>query len=156
MFLPFLVLTSFIICLMVKERSFCGSDGISLTLLNEKTQNEENFIQSCLFTSNSHCRFAYRRRKSIFFLLLSICGDVERCPGPQYSGLPDDINRFCRVKGIKMFNLNICGLDGNFDELKNILVNSKIDVFGLNEIFLSSEDDEKINNKIEICKHLLD
>lgn len=61
--------------------------------------------------------------------------------GPAYNGLVHNITQFCGTKGLRMLNLNIRGLQGNFDEFKNILANSNIDIFALNEIFVSTDDE---------------
>ncbi|XP_066929954.1 uncharacterized protein [Clytia hemisphaerica] len=57
--------------------------------------------------------------------------------------------RFCNTKGLKIFNLNIRGLQGSFDELKNLLLTTKIDIFALNEIFVNTDEDENDNTQNE-------
>ena len=61
------------------------------------------------------------------------------CPGPQIPSLTDDINKLCKNRGLKFFHINVRGLQGNFDELQNILVYSKIDIFALTEIFINAD-----------------
>ena len=60
------------------------------------------------------------------------------CPGPQIPSLTDDINKLCKNRGLKFFHVNVRSLQGNFDELQNILVNSKIGIFTLTEIFINA------------------
>ena len=143
-FSPLLVLMIFI-TFMVNKQSFCQPDGISITLNKPDIFSGETFIYSSLYTSKIH-RCLRPKSKSLLCLLLLLCGDVEQCPGPSYSGLAENVTRFCNTKGMKIFALNIRGLQGNFDELKNILITSKIDIFALNEIFINTEDDEIIDD----------
>ena len=127
----------FLLSLAIKNRYFCQPDGVSITLHESDTVTEETHIYSSLFTVKVHERFTYWRRKSSVCLLLLLCGDIEMCPGPQIPSLTDDINKLCRNRGLKFFHVNVRGLQGNFDELQNILVNSKIDIFALTEIFIN-------------------
>ena len=60
------------------------------------------------------------------------------CPGPQIPSLTDDVNKLCKNRRLKFFHINVCGLQENFDKLQNILVNSKIDIFALTEIFINA------------------
>ena len=99
---------------------------------------EETHIYSSLFTGKVHEIFTYWQRKSSVCLLLLFCGDIEMYPGPQIPSLTDDINKLCKNRGLKFFHINVHGLQGNFDELQNILVNSKIDIFALTEIFINA------------------
>ena len=91
-------------------------------------------IYSSLFAGEVHQQIIYWRRKSFVCLLLLLCGDIEMCPGPQIPSLTDDITKLCKNRGLKFFHINVRGLQGNFDELQNILVNSSIDIFALTEI----------------------
>ena len=128
----------FILSLAIKNRYFCKPDGVSITLHESDMVTEETHIYLSLFTGKVHERFTYWQRKSSVCLLLLLCGDIEMCPGPQIPSLTDNINKFCKNRGLKFFHINVCGLQGNFDELQNILVNSKIDIFALTEIFINA------------------
>ena len=143
-FMP-LLLTLIFATFLVKRESFCTPDGISITLYELDLFEGETFIHSTLYiTKKSH--YFRPRSKSLFCLLLLICGDIEQCPGP-YNGLTDNVQQFCRTKGLNIFNLNIRGLQGSFDELKSLLLTSQIDIFALNEIFVNTDDeDENVNN----------
>ena len=121
---------------MVKSRCFCQPDGISQTLSVPDLVTIENFIITSLFTTSPHKRYQFHRQKSIIYLLLLLCGDIETYPGP--AGFFTEINNFCRTKGLKLFHLNIRGLQGNFNKIRDVLLNTKIDIFGLTEIFLES------------------
>ena len=51
-----------------------------------------------------------------------------------------DINNFCKARGLKCFHQNIRGLQGKYDEVKNILTQCKrIDIFSLSEIFINED-----------------
>ncbi len=128
-FLPLLISMIFV-SFMVKKPSFCKPDGISITLNEEDLFHGETFVYSLLHTSNIF-HGLQPRRKGLFCLLLLICRDVEQCPGP-YNGLIENVTQFCKIKGLKIFSLNIRGWQGNFDELKNLLITSRIDISALN------------------------
>ena len=70
-------------------------------------------------------------------LLLLICGDIESQPGP-YRNIPE-LKTLCSKRGLKICHINIRGLRGKFDEIKNILSYHKIDILTLNELFLNKE-----------------
>ena len=127
----------FILSLAIKNRYFCQPDGIIITLHESDMVTGETHIYSLLFTGKVHERFTYWRRKISVCLLLLLCGDIEMCPGPQIPSFTDDINKLCKNKGLKFFYINVCGLQGTY-ELQNILVNSKIDIFVLTEIFINA------------------
>lgn len=63
--------------------------------------------------------YTYVGRKSLFLKLLLVCRDIERYPGPQYFGLQENTKICYSKKGINL----IRDLQGNFDEIHNILVN---------------------------------
>ena len=77
-------------------------------------------------------------------LLLLLCGDVERLPGPSRS-MPD-LENLCSKKGIKIVHQNAQGLLKNFDEIRNVLESFKIDIFTLSETHITTEH----NNIFEI------
>ena len=74
----FMIYVSF----LVSKPNFCTSDGISVTFMQEDTKFEESFTYSVLFIQRKLLPSINTRRKSLFCLLLLVCGDVERCPGP--------------------------------------------------------------------------
>ena len=90
----------------VKSRCFCQADGISITLREEDIYCTENFICSSLFAAKVHEKYVYQRKGSFFYLLLLMCGDVEKCPGHTESNIQDLFNQ----KGLKVFHQNIRGL----------------------------------------------
>ena len=77
----------------VKPRCFCQSDTISITLLEENVYYTENFICSSLFATKVHEKYVYQRKRNFLCLLLLICGDVEKCPGPTESNIQDLFNQ---------------------------------------------------------------
>ena len=70
---------------------------------------------SSLFIGKVYERFTYWRRKSSVCLLLLLCDDIEMCLGPQSPSLTDHINKLCKNRGLKFFQINVRGLQGNFD-----------------------------------------
>ena len=78
------------------------------------------------------------QRRSLIYLLLILCGDIERCPGPNSSYAMQEIKAICNEKGLKFFHQNVCGLQGKHDEIREILIqNKKIDIFSLTELFMA-------------------
>ena len=79
-----------------------------------------------------------------FLMLLLLSGDIHPCPGPTTM---QDINNFCKARGLKCFHQNIRGLQGKYDEVKNILIQcKKIDIFFSlrNVLFLGESSVSKI------------
>ena len=81
-------------------------------------------------------RYQFHRQKSIIYLLLLLCDDIETCPDP--AGLVTVTNNFSRSEGLKLFHLNIRGLQGNFNESRERVAEHKNRYLGLTEIFLGS------------------
>ena len=114
-----LVFLVFILSLAIKNHYFCQPDGVSITLHESDMVTEETHIHLLLFAGKVHEKSPYWRR-------------------PQIQGLSDDINKLCKNRGLKFFHINVRGLQGSFDELQNILVNSKIDILPLTEILINA------------------
>ena len=55
-------------------------------------------------------------------MLLILSGDIHPCPGPDTF---QEINNKCSGKGSKFLHENIRGLQGKYDEIKEILVRCK-------------------------------
>ena len=70
-----------------------------------------------MFAAKVHEKYAYQRKGSFFYLLLLMCGDVEKCPGPTESNIKDLFNQ----KGLKVFHQNIRGLFHNIAKLSAFL-----------------------------------
>ena len=75
------------------------------------------------------------RRKSLFCLLLLLCGDIESCPGSETSYI--NISNFLRSKRFTVLHQNSRGFTIISDILFN---NTKINIFFLSEPFISSDD----------------
>ena len=102
----------------MKQKYFLQSDGITVTLNMENGCNlEENFYFSSLFNVYKSCYFKPQKR-CLLLLLLLVCGDIETQPGP-YRNIPE-LKTLCSKKGLKMRHINIRGLRGKFDEIKNL------------------------------------
>ena len=105
-----------LVALAVKSRCFCQPDGISITLL-EEVYYTESFICSLLFATKVHEKYVYQRKSSFLCLLLLMCGNVEKCPGPTESNIQDLFNQ----KGLKVLHQNIRGLFHNIAKLSTFL-----------------------------------
>ena len=127
------------ICLILvaiasKSPCFCQSDGISITLRDEDVYCTENFICSSLFGTKVHEKYLYQRKRSFFYLLLLMCGDVKNCPGPTEWNVQDLFNQ----KGLKVFHQNIRGLFHNIAKLSTFLHTYKNTCISLSERHIDS------------------
>ena len=61
-------------------------------------------------------------RKSLIFLLLLICGDIELCPGPH---VQENLTDISKLRGIKLVHQNIRGLLSKKDILETLFTNEK-------------------------------
>ena len=69
-------------------------------------------------------------KRSFLYLLLLVCGDVEKCPGPAESNIQGLLNQ----KGLKVFHQNIRGLFHNITNLSTFLNTHKnTHIFSLSE-----------------------
>ena len=129
-------------------------------------KSKKSFYFSCKFVSNTElytvsvlknvysCSLQARedktpvKRNMLFYhlgLLLVLCGDVEVHPRP-LTETQQGIKVFCQSKGLKIFHQNIRGLQGTFDELKNIILLCKnIGVFCINEPFVHGDKSQNFN-----------
>ena len=82
-----------LVAIALKSRYFCQPDGISITLLEEDVYCAEKFLCSSFFPTKVHEKYVYQRKRSFLYLLLLMCGDVEKCPEPT-----DQINKICSTK----------------------------------------------------------
>ena len=65
----------------VKKPSFLVPDGVSITVGKEDLYNVESFICSSLWVTKRERNYKYSN-KSVIYLLILLCGDIETCPGP--------------------------------------------------------------------------
>ena len=119
----------------VKNRCFITSDGISITLLKEEIICKENYVCSSLFVTRAHQRYIYKRKMCFLCLLLLMCGDVEKCPGPTDHNLQD----LFKHRGLKVFHQNIRGLYQNMAILSTFLYKHKnTHIFSLSETHIDN------------------
>ena len=78
-----------LVAIVVKSHCFCQPDGISITLHDEDVYCTETFICSSLSATKVHEKYVYQRKRSFIYLLLLMCGDVKKCPGPTESNIQD-------------------------------------------------------------------
>ena len=63
----------------------------------------------------SELKVPYLSRKCLLLMLLMICGDLERLPGPEV------MEHFSNTRGIKIIHQNTRGLLTNIPSLKAII-----------------------------------
>ena len=134
------VLLGFLIIYLVfyvKKPSFVVPDGVSITIGKEDLYNVESFICPSLWVTKRERNYKYSN-KSVIYLLLLLCGDIETCPGPTqtYTGLQD----FLTTKGFSVLHQNIKGMEGKKDLVADFLFNNKVNIFSLSETFLSHKN----------------
>ena len=104
--------------------------------------NTEEVYGSCLLGEKNFGLLLMRvpklPRKSLIFLLLLICGDIELCPGPHVQESLTDISK---LRGIKLVHQNIRGLIGKKDISETLLTNEK-SVITLSETHIASVNSE--------------
>ena len=81
-------------------------------------------------------------KRSFLYLLLLVCGDVEKCPGPTESNIRGLFNQ----KGLKVSHQNIRGLFHNITNLSTFLHTHK------NTYFLSVKRTSKIQHQHSFSK----
>ena len=121
----------------VKKPSFVVSDGVSITVGKKDLYNVESFICSHLWVTKRERNYKYSN-KSIIYLLLLLCGNIETCSGPTqtYTALQD----FLTTKGFSVLHRNIRGMEGKKDLAADFLFNNKVNIFSLSETFLSHKN----------------
>ena len=77
-------------------------------------------------------------RKSLIFLLLLICGDIDLCLGSQAQEILTDISK---LRGIKLVHQNIRGLLSKKDILETLFTNEKF-ILILSETHIASVNSE--------------
>ena len=118
----------------VKKPSFVVPDGVSITIGKEHLYNVESFICPSLWVTKRERNYKYSNKSVIYLLLLS-CGDIETCPGPTqtYTGLQD----FLTTKGFSVFHQSVRGMEGKKDLVADFLFDNTVNICSLSEIFLS-------------------
>ena len=87
---------------------------------------------SLILSKYSRLKVPYLSRKCLLFMLLMICGDVERLPGQQV------MEHFSNTRGIKKIHQNIKGLLTNIGSLTLLLNTYKnIDIITLSETHIT-------------------
>ena len=140
-----LLLIVFICCIKVNKPRYLTLDGISITFNINGSFDAvaESYTLSMLFIFKSSREFLCFgcRRKHFLTLLLLLCGDIERCPGPT------SIIAFLKQRGIKFVHQNICGLLNKIHQLETFVSDtlSKINTISLSETHINGPTD---NNKL--------
>ena len=81
----------------------------------------------------SSTRTKKKKKKSFLTLLLKLCGDIERYPGPR------SITIFSKQRGIVFLHQNICGLLNKIPQLETCVSDTllKIDIISFSETHIS-------------------
>ena len=67
-------------------------------------------------------------------ILILLCGDVERLPGPNSLTIDEMASQFLQNKGISIFHQNIGGLYQNFIQLQHMLsLHPEINILTISE-----------------------
>ena len=123
---------------MCKKIFYSESDGVSISITGATNKLENKSLLQILSASSRNGLKVIFRRKSLFCLLLLLCGDIESCPGAETSYT--NISNFLTSKGFTVLHQNIRGLHGEKGIMPDILFsNTRIDIFFLPETFISSD-----------------
>ena len=119
------------------KKVFCSeSDGISISVTGATNKLENISLLPILTASSRNGLKVNFRRKSLFCLLLALCGDIESCPETSYT----NISNILTSKGFTVLHQNR-GLHGKKGIISDILFNNtKVDIFFLSETFISCDD----------------
>ena len=134
--LCFLILMLCSFC--VTKVFYWETDGISISITGATNKLENISLLPILSASSRNGLKVNFRRKSLFCLLLLLCGDIESCPAPETSYTNSN---FLTRKGFTVLHQNIRGVHGKKVIISDILFNNtKIDIFFLSETFISPDD----------------
>ena len=131
----------------IKRKSFCTSDGISITLLKIDNFERETYTVSSLFVQKKTICLSFKR-KSVALMLLMLCGDIEICPGPSVNPIMD---RLLNAKGVNLCHQNIRGLLTNFAKVESLIgIYNNMDILTLSETHITSHAGNDNNSLYEI------
>ena len=134
--LCFLILMLCSFC--VTKVFYSETDGISISITGATNKLENISLLPILSASSRNGLKVNFRRKSLFCLLLLLCGDIESCPAPETSYTNSN---FLTRKGFTVLHQNIRGLPGKKVIISDILLNNtKAEIFFLSETFISPDD----------------
>eukprot|EP00794_Sanderia_malayensis_P000892 gene892-189_t len=147
------ILLLIILSFQVKKIAFVCSDTIGLSIEGkELLDTQESYIISSLWQSRSGKYAVYYRSAwlNVFIcMLLLLCGDIERCPGPIYQNditrNSPEMNSLLGKRGIKIFHQNVRGLSSNINLVSVLLQTFRgIDVLTLSETHIESDDEHRV------------
>ena len=122
----------------VTKLFYSETDGISISITGATNKLENISLLPILSASSRNGLKVNFRRKSLFCLLLLLCGDIESCPAPETSYTNSN---FLTRKGFTVLHQNIRGLPGKKVIISDILLNNtKAEIFFLSETFISPDD----------------
>eukprot|EP00112_Aurelia_sp_Birch-Aquarium-sp1_P013942 Seg2983.1 transcript_id=Seg2983.1/GoldUCD/mRNA.D3Y31 product="hypothetical protein" protein_id=Seg2983.1/GoldUCD/D3Y31 len=145
-----LVTFMLIAALHVKNPAFVSSDTIGLSIEGKELVNgKDTLILSSLWNSRGG-KFTFRvrcSRRSLFALLILMCGNVEPCPGPinqqNCSRNIPELNTLLQKRGLKILHQNVRGLFTNMAYISEIFESFRgINILGLSETHIDQKRDE--------------
>ena len=96
--------------LLIASSSFMMTNPDPLSLLGEKVFHVQRL------------RVPKLPRKTLLFMLLLLCGDIEFCPGPN---IQNDLQELSNMRRIKLIHQNIRGLFGKREILQILFASDK-------------------------------
>lgn len=137
-----------IAALQVKNPAFVTTDSTGLSIEGKELLcGRETLILSSLWnTRGGKFSFTVRcTRVGLLVLLLLLCGDVERCPGPfnrNCSRNIPELNTLLQKRGIKVLHQNVRGLFTNMAYIADIFESFRgIDILSLSETHIDQKHD---------------
>ena len=81
-------------------------------------------------------KYVTTTKKSVYLLLLLLCGDIESQPRPTNN---NEFKTLMSKKGIKICHQNIRGFYGKIDKVREIFLSYNFDIFSLSETSISED-----------------
>ncbi len=143
----------------MKKITFVCSETIGLSIEGKEIiDTQESYIISSLWQSRSGKYAVYHRsaRLNVFIcMLLLLCGDIERFPGPicqnDITRNSPEMNLLLGKQGIKIFHQNVRGLSSKINQVSVLLqIFRGIDVLLISKVMTSI-----VHFTIFLATHLL-
>ena len=120
-----LILVLLFCSINIRKKKFITSNGININVEHYKSSQNETFIDSALLRELKSLKIR-STQKCCLLLLLLVCGDIERHPGP--------VQGLFQQRGINIIHQNIRGLHANFTSLQAFFqTNKSINVLNKNK-----------------------
>ena len=130
--LPLLLLSIFV-NFITKKAYYTSPDGISITFHRcDLYDGLDSFVLSTFHRIK--LKYVTTTKKSVCLLLLLLCGHIESKSGPTNNS---EFKALISKRGITFCHQNITGLYGKIDEVQEILLSYKIEIFSLSKTSIS-------------------